>query len=45
MTDEQIKEITIALIEEGKLYTGDSNEKTAEKIAEFINKLREETNK
>ena len=45
MTDEQIKEITIELIKQGRLYSGDSNEDTAVEIAKFINKLREETNK
>lgn len=45
MIDEYIKEITIAMIEKGQLYTGDTNEETAVKIAEFINKLREELNK
>lgn len=44
MTDEQIKEITMELIKEGQLYTGESNKDTAKKIAEFINTLREETN-
>lgn len=45
MTDEQIKEITLALIEKGWLDVGVNNTQAAEKIAEFINKLREETNK
>lgn len=43
MNEEQIKEITIALIEKGRLYMGGDNEETAEEIAKFINKLREET--
>ncbi|WP_165916208.1 hypothetical protein [Marinisporobacter balticus] len=44
MNDEQIKEITIAMINGKQLYSGNSNEETAEKIAEFINTLREKTN-
>ncbi|WP_163215905.1 hypothetical protein [Clostridium sporogenes] len=45
MNEEQIKEITIALIEKGMLYAGDNNEGTATEIAKFINKLKEEVNK
>ncbi|KEI16230.1 hypothetical protein Z959_10090 [Clostridium novyi B str. ATCC 27606] len=45
MNEEQIKEITITLIEKGMLYAGENNEETAIEIAKFINKLREETNK
>ena len=44
MNDEQIKEITIAIINNKMVYTGSSNEETAEEIAKFINKLREKTN-
>jgi hypothetical protein len=45
MNDEYIKEITIAMIEKGLLYSGADNEETAEEIAKFINKLREKLNK
>lgn len=45
MNEEQIKDITITLIEKGMLYAGENNEDTAIEIAKFINKLREETNK
>lgn len=44
MTDEQIKEITIAIIERGWLTIGDSSEGMAEEVAKFINKLREKVN-
>ncbi len=43
MSDEQIKEITIAMINNGKLYLGTSNEEIAQNIAKFINTLRTET--
>lgn len=43
MNDEYIKEITIAMIEKGLLYTGNSNEEIAINIAKFINTLRNET--
>ena len=45
MNEEQIKDITITLIEKGMLYAGENNEDTAIEIAKFINKLRKETNK
>jgi hypothetical protein len=41
MSDEQIKEITVAAIEKGMLYTGIDNIETAQEIANFINTLRE----
>lgn len=44
MSDEQIKEITIAMINNNKLYMGSSNEEIAENIAKFINTLRTKTN-
>lgn len=44
MTDEQIKEITIAMINNKLLYSGSNNEETAKEIAKFINNLREEVN-
>lgn len=43
MNDEQIKEITIAMIEKG-LYRGNDNEETAKEIAKFINTLKKEVN-
>lgn len=45
MTDEQIKEITIALIEKGLFATSNNNENTAKQIAKFVNTLRQEINK
>lgn len=45
MTDEQIKEITIAAINKGILYTGTNNIEIAKAVAEFINTLSQETNK
>lgn len=45
MTDEQIKEITIAVIANKWVNVGRTNEETAKEIAKFINTLRDETNK
>lgn len=45
MDYEQIKEITIAMIEKGLLYTGNDNEETAKEIATFIRTLASEVNK
>ena len=45
MNDECIKEITIAMLNKGHLYLGQSNEEIAIEIAKFINTLSEETNK
>jgi len=39
MTDEQIKEITITMINNKYLYTGTNNEEIAKEIAKFINTL------
>lgn len=41
MNDEQIKEITIAMINNKLLYMGDDNKQTAEEVAKFINSLKE----
>lgn len=43
MTDEQIKEIVVAAINNGFVYKHESNEKNAEELAKFINVLRKET--
>ncbi|MEL7656350.1 MAG: hypothetical protein AAGU75_10640 [Bacillota bacterium] len=45
MSDEQIKEITIAMINNRLVFTGSDNEDTAKEIAKFITTLREEVNK
>lgn len=42
MNDEQIKEILIALINNGHIFTGTDNKKVAENVALFINTLKEE---
>jgi len=42
MSDEQIKEITIAMIEKGFIFTGTDNEDTAKEVASFINVLKKE---
>ena len=42
MSDEYIKEIVIALINNDKIYPGGDNETTAKEIAKIINTLREE---
>lgn len=44
MTDEQIKEITISMINNKLLYSGSDNEETAKEIANFINTLKNELN-
>ena len=44
MSDEQIKEITIAMVNKGWLIVGDDNEETAKEIATFINTLKKELN-
>lgn len=44
MTDEQIKEIVVAAINNNLLYKYNTNEETATEIAKFINELREKTN-
>lgn len=43
MSDEHIKEILIALINNGKIATGTDNQEIAENMALFINTLRRET--
>jgi uncharacterized protein YlxP (DUF503 family) len=45
MTDEQIKEITIAMINNDRLHMGTNNEEIAQNVAKFINTLRTEVNK
>jgi tRNA G46 methylase TrmB len=42
MNDDQIKEILIALINNGQLCTGTDNKSIAENIALFINTLKQE---
>lgn len=43
MNNEQIKEITIAMINNKQLYLGSDNEESAMEIAKFINTLNEQT--
>lgn len=45
VNDEQIKEITIAAINNKLIAKYDTEEKTAEEIVKFINKLKQEINK
>ncbi len=42
MDYEQIKEITIAMINKGYIISGSDNEKTAKNLAVFINTLKQE---
>lgn len=42
MDNEQIKEITITMLNKGYLVTGRDNEDTAKKLAVFINTLKQE---
>lgn len=45
MSDEQIKEILIALINSGQICTGTDNKTIAENIALFIKTLKQELDK
>lgn len=42
MSDEQIKDIVITLINKGVVYIGGTNEETAKEIATLINTLKKE---
>lgn len=44
MSDEYIKEIVIALINNDRIYPGGNNETTAQEIAKMIKALRQELN-